>query len=237
MQEFDLERLGEFDGKDGKPAYIVHGGRVFDVSGSKLWHGGLHMRRHHAGRDLTTDFQAAPHGLEVFDRYPQVGIVRAPQIDERPMPEALARLLARFPMLKRHPHPMTVHFPIAFAFAASGFNILYLLSGVKSLETTAVHCLAAAVLFLPLVMLTGLFTWWFNYLARPVRSVTIKIWCSLALWLLAMVALVWRVADPAVLDSLKGAGGTYLAVILSFVPLVSVIGWFGASLTFPIERD
>jgi predicted heme/steroid binding protein/uncharacterized membrane protein len=237
MKEFDPEQLEEFDGKDGKPVYIVHRGRVFDVTASKLWRGGLHMRRHHAGRDLTTDFQAAPHGLEVLERYPQVGVIKERQAAERPMPEGLARVLERFPMLKRHPHPMTVHFPIAFAFAATGFNVLYLLTGVKALETTALHCLVAAVLFLPLVMMTGLFTWWLNYLARPVRAVTIKVWCSLALWLLAIVACVWRIAVPSLLDSLDSSGGIYLALILSFVPLVSVIGWFGASLTFPIERE
>ncbi len=64
MKEFDPESIAEFDGKDGKPVYVVHRGRVFDVSESKLWKGGLHMKRHHAGKDMTTDIQAAPHGPE-----------------------------------------------------------------------------------------------------------------------------------------------------------------------------
>lgn len=60
MKEFELEALAEYDGKDGRPVYIVHQGRVFDVSQSRMWKGGLHMKRHHAGRDLTTDFGGAP---------------------------------------------------------------------------------------------------------------------------------------------------------------------------------
>ena len=48
-KEFTLEEVGNCNGQDGKPAYIVHRGRVIDVSNSKLWKDGLHMRRHHAG--------------------------------------------------------------------------------------------------------------------------------------------------------------------------------------------
>jgi hypothetical protein len=29
----------------------------------------------------------------------------------------------------------------------------------------------------------------------------------------------------------------YLALVLSLVPIVTVIGWFGATMTFPIERE
>ncbi len=75
MEEIDPKELPKFNGKDGNPVYIVHRGRVIDVSASKLWKTGLHMNRHHAGNDLTTDIQAAPHGLEVLDRYPQVAVL------------------------------------------------------------------------------------------------------------------------------------------------------------------
>jgi len=39
MKEFDFEDLSDFDGKNGKPAYIAHGGKVYDVSQSGLWEG------------------------------------------------------------------------------------------------------------------------------------------------------------------------------------------------------
>lgn len=32
MKEFDEEALSQHDGKDGRPCYIAHGGRVIDVS-------------------------------------------------------------------------------------------------------------------------------------------------------------------------------------------------------------
>jgi len=237
MKEFAPEEISLFNGKDGKPVYIAHRGKVYDVSNSKLWKGGLHMKRHHAGEDLTTDIGAAPHGTEVLERYPQVGVVRPGEAPEIIMPSAISRLFERYPMLRRHPHPMTVHFPIVFMLSATFFNILYLLTGAKSFETTALHCLASGILFFPIVMLTGLFSWWVNYLAKPLRPVTIKITASLVLFVLAIIVFTWRAAVPDILGSFSPASIIYFLLILSFAPLVSIIGWFGAQLTFPFERD
>ena len=140
MREFDLEELAKFDGKDGRPAYIAVHGWVIDVSESKLWKDGIHMQRHHAGKNLTTDITAAPHGPETLAKYPQVGILKR-EVTAIEIPKALSWLLAKFPMLRRHPHPMTVHFPIVFGFSTTVFNVLYLITGVKAFELTALHCL------------------------------------------------------------------------------------------------
>jgi uncharacterized membrane protein len=56
---------------------------------------------------------------------------------------------------------MTVHFPIVFMFSTTVFTLLYLATGDKSFDTTALHCLGAG--FLTESMLTGLYTWWLNY--------------------------------------------------------------------------
>ena len=149
MKEFDLKELSACDGRKGRRTCIAHGDRVIDVSESDLWKGGLHMQRHHAGNDLTSDIKLAPHGLEVLERYPQVGILKKEDSPEIKVPKALAWLLDRYPILKRHPHPMTVHFPIVFMFAVPLFNVLYLITGFKSFEITALHCLGAGILFTP----------------------------------------------------------------------------------------
>jgi predicted heme/steroid binding protein/uncharacterized membrane protein len=237
MKEIDLKELEKSNGKDGSPAYIAHGGRVIDVSKSKLWKGGLHMKRHHAGNDLTTDIKGAPHGLEVLERYPQVAVLKKEEGLEREMPRVLSWLVGRFPMLRRHPHPMTVHFPIVFMFSTTIFTILYLITGVKAFDTSAFHCLGGGIFFTPVAIITGLYTWWLNYLSKPVRAVFIKQRVSPLLFLLQIIAFVWRLFVPDVLDSLGGVNIIYLLIVLSFLPLVTVIGWFGASLTFPIEEE
>jgi uncharacterized membrane protein len=153
------------------------------------------------------------------------------------MPEYLSHLLQRFPILRRHPHPMTVHFPIVFMIATTCFNLLYLLTGVCSFETTALHCLGAGVLFTPLVILTGLFTWWLNYMAKPIRPVIIKLTVSLLLFIVSLVAFTWRMADAAVLSVFGVRSVIYFLLILSLTPLVGIIGWYGAQLTFPVEKE
>ena len=163
-------------------------GVVYDVSASKLWKGGLHMKRHHAGRDLSGDIAAAPHGKEVLEKVRRVGTLKKETAGERPMPAWLAGLLEKFPFLRRHPHPMVVHFPIVFMYSATFFDILYMITGEKSLEVTAFHCLAGGILFTPPAMLTGWFTWWLNYMAKPMGHVTVKLRLSWVLLVLAVAA-------------------------------------------------
>ena len=236
MKEFNLESLKEFNGKDGKPVYIAHKGRVIDVTNSKFWKTGLHMKRHPAGTDLTTDIEAAPHGLDVLDRFPQVGVFKAKEETLRSMPGWLAGMLDRFPILRRHPHPMMVHFPIVFTFSAALFNLLYLITGHLPFETTALHCLGAGILFTPAAILTGYFTWWLNYLAKPMKAVTVKIRFSFLLWVLSILLFAWRFSVPEIMRPIAGGSIVYLLMNFSLVPVVTVIGWFGATLTFPVEK-
>jgi len=76
-REFTPAELAASSGADGAPVYIAFRGKVYDVSGSGLWEGGGHMGRHQAGHDLTGEFPDAPHGEEVFERYRQVGVLKA----------------------------------------------------------------------------------------------------------------------------------------------------------------
>jgi predicted heme/steroid binding protein/uncharacterized membrane protein len=236
MKEFDPESLAEFSGKDGKPVYVAHKGRVFDLSESRLWKTGSHMKRHSAGLDLTTDIQAAPHGPEVLDKYPQVGTLKK-QVTGGQLPNPLEMMLDRFPFLRRHPHPMLVHFPIAFSITPAMFCLLFLITDVRSFETTAFHCLGAGILFSVPAILSGLFTWWLNYGARSMRPIIIKIYLSLILFCVALFAFLWRSMFPDVFTSLGTEGIIYLLLIISLVPMVSLIGWFGAGLTFPMEKE
>jgi predicted heme/steroid binding protein/uncharacterized membrane protein len=238
MKEFTPEELAQCNGENGKPVYIAHEGKVYDVSASKLWKTGAHMKRHPSGRDLTTEIQAAPHTAEVLQRFPQVGALAAASETEDPrLPAALATLLRTFPFLRRHPHPMTVHFPIVFMFSTTVFSLLYLLTGEKSFDTTAFHCLGAGVFFNIVGISTGFYTWWLNYLAKPLKPVRIKIPLTLTMLAVSIVLFIWRLEVPNILDALSGAGLLYILLVLSLSVMVTVIGWNGAAMTFPVEKE
>jgi predicted heme/steroid binding protein/uncharacterized membrane protein len=238
MKEFTPEELAQCNGENGKPVYIAHAGKVYDVSASKMWKTGTHMKRHRSGQDLTTDIQGAPHPPDVLERYPQVGVLKKVEeaADSR-IPATLAALLKHFPFLRRHPHPMTVHFPIAFMFSSTVFSLLYLITGEKSFDTTAFHCLAAGVFFNGVGITTGFYTWWMNYMAKPLKPVRIKIPLTLSMLVVSASLFVWRLSVPDILDSLSGSGLLYILLVLSLSVMVTVIGWNGASMTFPVEKE
>lgn len=73
LRKFTLKELEEYNGRDGKPAYVAFKGKVYKVSNSGLWSGGDHMGMHQAGKDLTEELELAPHGEEVLKRLKLIG--------------------------------------------------------------------------------------------------------------------------------------------------------------------
>ena len=234
LKEFTRDELSTYDGKDGRPVYIAHEGKVYDVSTSKLWKTGSHMKRHQSGKDLSEDFKGAPHDTSVLGRFPQIGILKPEKdpMDER-VPEVLLSLFQRIPMLRRHPHPMTVHFPIAFIMLVPVLNLLSLVLGKASFETSAFHVLTACLIVTPVAMLTGPYNWWMNYGAKWTPIIVVKMVGSLVLIVLVLAAFLWRVIQPTIMLEPGGARVLYLLLTLSLVPAVTILGWFGAKMTFP----
>ena len=74
-QKFTLDELKQYDGKEGRPAYIAYKGRVYDVTSDFLWTDGDHQGEHSAGKDLTEEMKLAPHSEETLERIKQVGIL------------------------------------------------------------------------------------------------------------------------------------------------------------------
>jgi predicted heme/steroid binding protein len=72
MKELTPDELAEFDGRDGRPAYVAYERVVYDVTESAMWDDGDHEGTHTAGADLTEAHADAPHDLHVTD-FPEVG--------------------------------------------------------------------------------------------------------------------------------------------------------------------
>ena len=75
MKSFSKEELARYNGKNGAPAYIAYKGKVYDVSASFIWRDGRHQVVHNAGEDLTDSLEQAPHGVELLERFPVIGIL------------------------------------------------------------------------------------------------------------------------------------------------------------------
>ena len=55
LEEFTLEEVSKYNGKDGMPAYVIIKGAVYDTSDVEVWNGGSHFGVL-AGNDLTESF-------------------------------------------------------------------------------------------------------------------------------------------------------------------------------------
>ncbi|KPJ87292.1 MAG: cytochrome B5 [Spirochaetes bacterium DG_61] len=75
MKVFTKEELSKHNGKNNVLAYIAYKGKVYDVSQSFLWRRGSHQVLHEAGKDLTRELEEAPHGPELLERVPIIGIL------------------------------------------------------------------------------------------------------------------------------------------------------------------
>jgi len=73
QRKFTLEELKQYDGKNGKPAYIAYKGKVYDVTDNFLWVDGDHQGEHAAGKDLTEEMANAPHGEENPEKVKLIG--------------------------------------------------------------------------------------------------------------------------------------------------------------------
>lgn len=74
-ETFTLEELSSFNGQNGKPVYVAVDEKVYDITSSRRWKDGVHLRRHHAGRDLSDALADAPHNKDVLDKFPIVGSI------------------------------------------------------------------------------------------------------------------------------------------------------------------
>ncbi|AGX43542.1 cytochrome b5 domain-containing protein [Clostridium saccharobutylicum] len=74
QKKFTLDELSQYDGSNGKPAYVSVNGIVYDVSKEGSWSGGTHHGIF-AGKDLTNQLNSC-HGMaEILDNAPIVGIL------------------------------------------------------------------------------------------------------------------------------------------------------------------
>ncbi len=236
MKVFTTEELKNHKGESGATTLVAANGKVYDVSESKKWKQGLHMNRHRAGTDLTNALSAAPHGIEVLERFPVVGSLKPPAQEVFPGARGkVESFLVRHPFFRRHPHPSIVHLPVGLLVTAPVLLFVSLATDSPRTEWAAACCLLAALVSMPGAMVTGYFAWWVNYECAESRIISAKrrlAWISLVV-AAAAVAVRASLADPLMLSDFRVI--VYVAAVICLSVLVGLLGFLGGKLTFPYE--
>jgi predicted heme/steroid binding protein/uncharacterized membrane protein len=237
LKKISAEDLAQADGHEGRPAYVVVDGRVYDVGRSKKWSKGVHMRRHKAGADLTADIKSAPHGAEVLGNVDLLGELESNETEEfTGIRTKIEPWLNRFPFFRRHPHPAIVHIPIGALTAALLFELLALLFKSDYTEWASFCCLALAAFAAPPAIATGYLTWWINYEKKDSRVLAQKrrfAWILLCVLLVTVVVRLTLVGNTV--DLFNPATAAYLLFLVTANAVVTYVGFLGGSLIFPYE--
>ncbi|UCZ57441.1 hypothetical protein LGV61_03960 [Desulfurispirillum indicum] len=228
----EQQKLQEYDGKDGKPAYVAYDGKIYDVSTSRMWKNGVHARVHKAGEDLTEAMKNAPHGAEVLKRFTEVdspeGAPPASTVSGSADPLAQWQQWYR----KYHPHPMLIHFPIGLLNFAILMQLLFLVTGQPTFETTAFHAMAVMVLSIIPTSAAGWFSWKINYNSAWNSIFAVKIICTAILFILATLVVFLRLSVPDIALNRDGLFWIYMLLFFGQIPFSAAIGYKGGKLTW-----
>ena len=230
MSEMTRDELHGYDGKEENKSYVGYEGKIYDVTDSKLWRNGVHVKTHHAGHDLTRAMAAAPHGPEVMERFETI----AELVEEKKAGEAESAIKSppRWAerILDEHPHPISVHFPIALCIAAALFSFLALFVDNEVLEAAAYYNLIIAMLSTPVAIFTGVLSWYYNYSGIWTHIYRMKTYLS--------ILLVVEFGVVLALKYMLGGGSevgfwVYTVTVLAMAPTVMALGYYGGKITFP----
>lgn len=70
--DYTQEQLAQFNGKGGKPAYVVVDGVIYDVTDNAAWAAATHFGLT-AGKDLTGAFASCHGGQAILNKLKAVG--------------------------------------------------------------------------------------------------------------------------------------------------------------------
>jgi predicted heme/steroid binding protein/uncharacterized membrane protein len=237
--EFDRDTLAKNDGKEGRDALVAVDGKIYDVTGNRLWKNGVHMNRHQAGTDLTEAIAASPHGRDVLEKIQAKGTLTKAKEEKPPfLPGWLINFLDAYPFFKRHPHPMVVHFPMAIFIIAPLFLAwYYLISPAQGLLDAVLYLYILGTLSMPAAIGTGILAWLVNYSGKPNPIIIRKTVFSVLLLVFDVIIIAALFIKPAILQNPTGWKIIVPALIFLCLPLVSIIGEHGGKLVFPVLKN
>lgn len=236
MEKFRLEDLKTRNESGSGEILIGYKGKVYDLSKSPNWKDGVHMRRHNAGEDLTNEMEAAPHGEEMLNRFEPVGelIVDEPieVLESGATPSSEPGGLLKF-VLDQHPHPVTVHFPVALTLTATLFTLIGWIFSSAFFITAGFTNLIVATLATPAAIATGYLSFHHNYGHKWTRTFRLKQILSMTLLGVSILAILIHLIAPGDIQEPGFWLHAYMFLVFLLAPIVGGTGYLGGTITFP----
>ena len=229
-----IDELKLYDGRNNARAYVAYKNVVYDVTESPFWEGGEHEGIHTAGVDLTSELAGAPHGDEVFKKFPVVGMLQekeAPEKTETPVDRPFKITLGIW-YKKYHPHPMLVHFPIALHIFAAGLDLIFLAAPKEAYAIGVFYSFIVATVMGFFAMIPGILSWWINYNLSKHRAFIIKLIVATLTLLLGVVDIGLYLENQNIMYEHSLFGMIYHAIILFTGMSVIVLGYYGGKISW-----
>jgi predicted heme/steroid binding protein len=221
-RQFTIAELSQYDGKEGRPAYVAFKGKVYDATNSRLWKSGKHGAIHLAGADLTEAFAKAPHGEEVLARLPILGYLSKKETYGQQLFRRIDKL---------HPHATLVHLSIAYTIAAPFSFLAWIFSGQAVFDEITLYLLALGMITVPLSFLTGVISWIVNYETKATISFNLKFAIGVLLFLVITGTFILRLAGS---NWVLGSPGSYyfLAALVIQLALALTSDFLGKRIVY-----
>jgi len=226
MKKFNQDELILHHGEDVDKSYVAYDGKVYDLSGSKKWKNGTHMRVHHAGAELTEAMLNAPHGPELLEDFEVVGQYEAKKSS------AWKKFI--YKILDFNPHSISTHFSVSFLSMSPVFLLAYLfLPSIDVLEKLSFYFVFIGFFFAPVSILLGLFSWWYKYSRDLTGVFRWKIKYSVLLFITSAICVEWRFHSPLLITSKQNFFQLYLLLNFSIFVYTLLLGRIGGKIVFP----
>ncbi len=227
MKKMTLQEMQKHNASRNGTVYIGFKGKVYDVSESPLWKTGTHKKRHKADEDLTAAIVSAPHDEDVLEKFPIVA-----ELITEPKPNAPKGLLKL--LLNQHPHPVSVHFPIALIMTAAFLTLLGWLLNRAPVMHTGFFNLILGTMATPVAYGTGYLSFHFNYGHKWTKTFRMKQILAIIVFIFAILAVIsGSIAYTKMIEGGFFRNAYLVLTVFLLPPLVGATGYLGGTITFP----
>lgn len=159
-------------------------------------------------------------------------VTESPQADPARRPSHFSHIYTIITtiMAKQHAHPISVHIPngvlpIAFLFLLLGITL-----ESDGLLLASHYNLVFVLIAMPVILFSGYNDWKIRLGGHMTRTIRIKIICGATVTGLSFILVIWRFAQPHVLEPWSSGRFIYLSVFLVTLLAAAIAGFFGGKL-------